>query len=456
MKFEQRRYTLSPSVVPAGKPVTVTIKGYGEHFGFYDDIEYEVMLIPKEKRDYLINDDFDITRYEEECNIVDAYSKDGVLHFEYTFEGEQEWVLHLRAKGGQDKHFKRWRLYFKELWNVKMYDRFSFDFRIYSVLPDLYELDVFRGNLHSHTEYSDGADTPELFCANYRRFVDFVAITDHYEYSSSVRAIEEMKQLDTNLKVFPGEEVHVIPSGGRFHIVNFNGKSSVNTRIIDDYENVKAEVFALAKNFPELSERDAQELAWNQWITQEIRKTGGLSIYAHPYDTVCHAYNCPTDITIETVRRGFTDVYELLNCDDPNAEILQAALYSEFRSEGIKLPIVGSTDAHQGGDYGVSKAGCHSTVVFAKSVDDIPQAIMDLNSVALSHFPGEKPRIYGPFRLVKYATFLMGNYFPMHEELCSASSILMAEYFKGAKELKPAVEAAEKRIMAYKKSFFGK
>ena len=456
MKFEQRRYTLSPTVVPTGKPVTVTLKGHGDHYRFFDDIEYEVRLIPKEKRDYLINEDFDIRNFADECNIVDAYSKDGVLHFEYTFEGEQEWVLQLRAKGGQDKHFNRWRLYFKDMWNQKMFDVFSFDFRLYSVTPDLYELEPFRGDLHTHTEYSDGNDSPELFCANYRRFADFIAITDHYEYSSSVRAIESMKQLDTNFKVFPGEEVHVIPSGGRFHIVNFNGKASVNTKIIENYDGVKAEVFEIAKSFPELSERDAQELAWNKWITDEIRKVGGLSIYAHPYCTINHSYNCPTDITLEAIRRGFTDVYEILNCDRHQEETIQAALYYQFRNEGINLPIVGSTDSHAAGDYGATKAGCHSTIVFSKSVKDIPQAIMDLNSVALSHKPGQNPNIYGSFRLVKYASFLLDNFYPMHDELCTASSILMGEYFKGATELKPAIELAETRISAYKKSFFGK
>jgi len=457
MKWEQRRWSVFPTVVEAGKPTTVTIKGYGDYWRFFDDVEYDVLLIPKEERDYLINDDFDISKYESECNVVRAHSKDGVLSFKYTFSGEQEWVIRVHAIGGHDKQMLKWRLYFKELWQQWEWDKFSFDFRIYSLLPDLYELNAYRGDLHTHTDQSDGNDTPELFCANYRGFgYDFIAITDHYEYSSSLRAIESMKKLNTGFKIFPGEEVHVIPSVGRFHIVNFNGNASVNTRIYEDYEEVKAEVFELAKTIDGLSERDAQELAWVKWIGQEINKVGGLSIYAHPFCDVYHAYNSPTKITLEAFKRGFMDVLEALNCSTKIAENLQSALYNELRSSGYRIPIVGSTDSHAAGDHGFGHAANFSTYVFAKSVDDIPDAIMNLNSVAISHNPGEQPFVHGPFRLVKYAYFLLENYIPMHSELCKASSVLLCEYFKGHPEVKPAIDIAEERIAGFKKDFFGK
>ena len=83
-------------------------------------------------------------------------------------------------------------------------------------------------------------------------------------------------------------------------------------------------------------------------------------------------------------------------------------------------------------------------------------AIMNLNSVAISHNPGEQPFVHGPFRLVKYVYFLLENYLPMHAELCKASSVLLCEYFKGHPEVKPAIDIAEERIAAFKKDFFGK
>lgn len=461
LKFELRCFTISPTIVPAGKKTTVSIKGYGGYHSFFDDLDYEVRIVPKEKRDYLVNDDFNITKYTEECNVVDAYSKDGTLYFDYTFEGEQEWFIEFRTKNGPEdylKHYNRWQNMFRDIWGREGWDNFRYDFRVYSLLPDLYELTPFRGDLHTHTDYSDGSEVPEIFCANYRGFgYDFVAVTDHYDYSGSQRAIEKMNELDTNFTVFPGEEVHVIPSGGRFHVVNFNGKASVNTKILDDYEGVKKEVFDLAKEIEGLSERDAQELAWTYWITKEIRKVGGLSIYAHPFDCVCHMYNCPTNITIEALKRNYVDVYEVLNCADSQIEDLTTSLYYDLRSQGLKIPIVGSTDSHQSTDYGQGHhTADYSTIVFAKSIDEVPDAIMDLRSVAVSHPLGEETHIHGSFRLVKYAYFLMDNFYRLHAERCKASSVLMLEYFRGDKSLKPAIEAAERKISEYKNAFFGK
>ena len=81
---------------------------------------------------------------------------------------------------------------------------------------------------------------------------------------------------------------------------------------------------------------------------------------------------------------------------------------------------------------------------------------MDLRSVAVSHPLGEETHIHGSFRLVKYAYFLMDNFYRLHAERCKASSVLMLEYFRGDKSLKPAIEAAERKISEYKNAFFGK
>jgi len=459
MQFEQRHFVMTPVIVPEGKKSTITIRGLGNFHQFFDDLDYQVRIIPKEQRDYLINDDFDIAKFNEECNIIDAKCENGVLTFEYTFTGEQEWCIALRTKNGEEdylKYYNPWRVMFKDLWRLPGWENFRYDFRLYSLSRDLYELTPFKGDTHTHTDYSDGTDTPELFCAHYRGFgYDFAAITDHYEYRGSIRAVEKMKQLDTNFKVFLGEEVHVIPSGGHYHIVNFGGKSSVNERIISDYDNVKKEVFEAAKEYTHLAERDAQELAWIKWISDHIRQVGGLCICAHPFDTVYNAYNIPTNITYESIKRGYYDAYEILNCSAQGKNI-QAMFYYDLQGQGIKIPIVGSTDAHHSTDHGEGSAAIHSTVVFAKTIEDVPEAIKNMMTTAVSHEPDQKPYVHGSFKLAKYTCFLMENYFPMHNELCMASSVLQREYFKGSTELKPAIELAEKRIKEYTDTFFGR
>ena len=458
MKFSQRRCTISPAVVPAGKTTTVTIKGHGELIRFFDDVEYTVKIVPREHKDYCINDDLNI--FAINFNTVKAKVKDGVLSFDYLFEGEQEWSISIRAENKEQyaAHIKQLHQIFEDCWKFHRFDDFSPEFlRVYSLKEDLYGLKAYKGDTHTHTEYSDGNDTPEQFCSHYRGFgYDFVAITDHYEYPASLRAIDKMGELETNFTVFPGEEVHVKQSG-RFHVVNFNGKSSVNTKIFNNYDEVKVEVKKLAKKFDYLDESEALELAWTQWITDEIRKTGGISIYAHPYWTVKEIFMHPTHISKEAFRYKLFDVFEIINGGLTHHENnLQSNFYYEMRGKGFKLPIVGGTDAHEGADYGESSCAVVSTCVFAKSPDDIPDAIMASRSTAISHIPNESEQVYGEFRLVQYTRFLLENYFPMHNELCKASGVLMSEYFKGYKELKPAIELAEKRIAEYDKGFFGR
>lgn len=457
MKFIQRRYSISPAIVPSGKSTTVTIKGHGQYHRFFDDVEYIVRVIPKEEKDYSIDDDLNI--FAIEFNTVKAKVQDGVLSFDYIFRGEQEWAISVMAKNkDHDPHTDWMHPLFSGKWSMQFFDDFKLDFRVYSLEEDLYGCKAYKGDPHIHTEFSDGYDSPEQFCSHYRGFgYDFVAVTDHYEYPASLRAIDKMSELQTNFTVFPGEEVHVKQSG-RFHMVNFNGKSSVNTKIRYDYDQVKAEVKELAKKFDEFDESEAMELAWTQWITEEIRKTGGISIYPHPYWTVKDIYNHSTHTSKEIFKHRLFDVFEIVGgFPSPAPENnLQATLYYELRGEGYRFPVVGASDAHIGTDHGQSSCAINSTCVFAKSPEDIPDAILASKSTAVSHYPNEPEKVYGEFRLVRYTHFLLENYFPMHTELCKASSVMISEYFKGYKDLKPAIELAEKRVAQFEKEFFGR
>ena len=242
MKFAQRHFTISPAVVPVGKKVTITIKGHNEQQRFFDDVAYTVKIAPREHRDYFINDDLNVRSIEH--NTVKPKVKDGVLYFDYIFEKEQEWSVSVKVEDKEQyaANTKWMHPIFGDCWKFHRLENFHPEFlRVYSLEEDLYGLKAYKGDTHTHTEYSDGNDSPEQFCSHYRGFgYDFVAITDHFEYPASLRAIDKMSELKTNFTVFPGEEVHVKQSG-RFHTVNFNGKSSVNTKIFNNYDEVKAD-----------------------------------------------------------------------------------------------------------------------------------------------------------------------------------------------------------------------
>ena len=128
IKWELRRFSVYPTVVPVGKKVTINIKGHNEYYRFFDEKEYIIRLIPKEFRDYTINDDFNIMK--DEANTVIGTCKDGVISFEYTFTGEQEWHISLMPVGGHDEYFNKWRKKFKNLWNLTTWENLYFDFRV--------------------------------------------------------------------------------------------------------------------------------------------------------------------------------------------------------------------------------------------------------------------------------------------------------------------------------------
>ena len=93
-------------------------------------------------------------------------------------------------------------------------------------LPPLVELDHIRGDLHIHTTYSDGQDSPEaVVAACVALGYDYMAITDHSEHSAASRTItpalilrqrDEIARLQDQhpeITILQGLEVDILPSG---------------------------------------------------------------------------------------------------------------------------------------------------------------------------------------------------------------------------------------------------
>jgi hypothetical protein len=113
------------------------------------------------------------------------------------------------------------------------------------------------------------------------------------------------------------------------------------------------------------------------------------------------------------------------------SNVLQVARYQEERAQGRRIPIVGASDAH-GCERG-ELFGWYFTIVFSPSPElpDLIKEIKNLNSVAVETLPNEAPRIHGPFRLVKYAAFLLREVFPAHDALCRQEGELMLAHLAG-------------------------
>ncbi|HET8755795.1 MAG TPA: DNA polymerase/3'-5' exonuclease PolX [Solirubrobacteraceae bacterium] len=93
-------------------------------------------------------------------------------------------------------------------------------------LPDLIEIGDLRGELHSHTTMSDGAETAEVMAAAaIERGIEYLAITDHsathgfgdHVTPEALKArIEEIRALDERLdgiELLIGTETNILPDG---------------------------------------------------------------------------------------------------------------------------------------------------------------------------------------------------------------------------------------------------
>ena len=323
---------------------------------------------------------------------------DGLYSVEYGFTSEQQYTLKIKYDGDMicNSH-------------------------VYSVDCDLAELKPFKGDTHLHSNRSDGEDSPFDVSCNYRASgYDFIAITDHHKMYPSIEAQELIAPLTDEFYVFRGEEVHN-KSMGYFHIINFNGESSVNDIIEtdDDYVDAEIERILSTNDFTGLS--DPRCVAYRMFVAEHIHKAGGVAIMAHPYWETFGEYHMQTEEFIYHWKNGHFDALEVIaGCDGTgNGNNLQEMLRCDMISDGYKIPVVGSSDAHTTQNkYAHDRFNNQFTIVFAKSFDDIPVAIVSEQSVAIDRKDDLHYRAVGKFRYAKYARYLMWEYYPPYAKLC--------------------------------------
>ena len=112
-----------------------------------------------------------------------------------------------------------------------------------------------------------------------------------------------------------------------------------------------------------------------------------------------------------------------------------------MRAEGYDVPVVGSTDSHGSTEHNRNGDIC-STIVFAKANERVAliDAIKEKYSLAVDTISKEY-RLVGDFRLIKYGSFLMENYFPLHDLMCEAEGYYMNRYLAGDGRARTILEA---------------
>jgi hypothetical protein len=212
MRSENSYFDVYPRIVRAGNSAAIHIHPLFDHVRFIDGETYDISIQPMEE-----------TGFSKDPIAFKAQPIDGDLIVNFQLDGEQEFILQVQRTGNENKK------------------RLS-HFHIYAVADDLFSLTPYKGDLHMHSNASDGLESPAYVAAACREIgMDFIAITDHRQYAPSLTAIQAFSGVDTDFRLFPGEEVH--PPENRVHMINFGGKYSVNEMFKTD--GYRAEVQAI-------------------------------------------------------------------------------------------------------------------------------------------------------------------------------------------------------------------
>lgn len=446
-------YRLTPSVVKINTPTEITITALGENTAFIDGLEYELQILGTETA----MDSLDGPKVER----MILKPTDGKLSFMYSFPAEQQYSLKLiQPQELCNYYLARYKERYHSACPKKNFPAPNTVLSLYCLQEDLYETTAYKGDLHLHSFDSDGRESKENVMANLKKAgYDFAALTDHYWYQSSVEVKEIFEGFPDIFTFLPGEEVHM--EHEYIHSAVIGGHESVNSHYYENREQCDAEIRAL-EDSPDIPEGvDRHNFASRYWVAAKAKEFGAMPILSHPYWIWEDVYFMSTAITQALFEHGNYEAFELLNggCGR-ETNTLQTAFYFEERAKGFDMPIVGSSDAHVTDRKYDSLPTSAYTVLFAKdrSWKSIREAILDKRSVAVEHYENDENfRLYGDFRMVKYANFLLLNYYPDYINLCHEQGNLMKEY---ARTKDPQIaEIAEKlktRSDAYTDAFFGR
>ncbi len=404
MNPEHAFYDVAPRLVPADRETSVTIRPLYDHVRLDPQISYRVSCHPTDAAA-----DSHIWPHPTQYTLQPT---DGTLVVRHRFVGEQEYVLLVEALAEPMKKVG--------------------EFRVYALQPDLFARLPLKGDVHMHSNKSDGREAPAYVAGACRREgLDFMAVTDHRLYAPSLEAQHAWQDLPLGLRIYPGEEVH--PPENPVHIINFGGSFSVNARFAEPA--YRDQVQALIKRIgPVPANVDPYAFASCCWCHDQIRAGGGLGVLCHPYWFTNQYYNVSVALSDHLFAAQPWDAYEVIGgyfLHQVESNTLQVARYHDLRAQGRRVPIVGVSDAH-GCERG-ELFGWYYTIAFSLSADlpDLVDSIKALYSVAVEALPGQPVRAYGPFRLVKYAQFLLRELFPAHDTLCRTEGQLMLRALAG-------------------------
>jgi len=421
-------YTIWPCVIPAETTSEMIITAAERAFFLWEGEEYSLRIVA------VGGDDDDYYTLPLKSSVaLQATAHDGVLRFSFPFGAEGEYQITL-SRGEQELQ----------------------KFFVYALGEDLYRLRALKGDLHSHSYRSDGKRDPAAVAGYYRELgYDFEALTDHNRYFPGDELEDAYAGLKMGYTRVLGEEVHA--PGSIVHIVHVGGKSSVADLYVHDRPGYEREIAEYEEKVPaDIPERYRARYARSMWSTDKIHAAGGLAIFPHPYWIPKAVYNVCDEFAAILLKSGMFDAFELVGAGGNAAKNRSVALWTSLLAEGVKFPVVGSSDSH---DAGMLR---QFTVCFAEENEN--DAIMDAvkagRCVAVECDPEPVHdeyiyRCYGDLRLVSYAQFLLKEYFPRRQRICQSEGVTMRQYVMGEAD-GALVEALARQSADFSNRFFGR
>ena len=423
-------YAIYPSVVPADKTVKMTIVPRERAFLLFEGEKYDICVI---------STDCDEPMYLTPTvhKHISAVASNGILRFEFTFEGEQEHIIILKKEE-------------KTLW----------EFRVFSLLPDLLCKLALKGDFHVHSFRSDGRRDPAALAGHYReQGYDFFTLSDHNRAYPGDEIDEVYKGLDIDFVRVFGEEIH--SPGSVIHIVRIGGKESVAERYVNHRAEYEAEICEYMRRVPEgVPERYRERYGKAMWATDAIHNKGGIAIFPHPFwkPGGSRMNNVTYEFAQVLLKSGMFDAYELVGAmtqEDVNRSV---AMWSDLRANGLNMPMVGSSDVHgieKGRDFPHKFTVCFADALDQDSICDAVKRGLCVAVEATDVEYDRHYRAYGDYRLVNYAQFILKNYFPKLQRVAEGQGVAMRNYAMGDAPAE-LVELHANQVRQFRLRFFGR
>ena len=229
-------------------------------------------------------------------------------------------------------------------------DQGEIDAAAEGTLPDLLEIEDVRGDLHLHTDWSDGRNTvQEMVDGAAARGYDFLCISDHSSGPGIVSGLEDddlLAQIDdiravdaeSDVRVFAGVEANIDAEGG----------ISVGEEALEALDVVVAS--------PHTHLDMAGEEATERLVTAASHPQ--IDILGHPSGRIING-RPGMEFDVKAVARAAAEHETALEINaNPHRLDLRDRAVMMATEEGATISI--NTDAHSPGEYGLMRYGVHT------------------------------------------------------------------------------------------------